>query len=180
MQRSIRSFLALAAFALSATVAEAQVLSNTATVTLNAIQLSTLAVSVSAPSVSIASINANTTTNFPSVNVTTDWNLAASGTLQLVGWFGTPASAMSDGSGNNIASSRVRGQVNGGAYTPFTGAAVGGVGVAGGSLSLFSAAVTAGTGTRTDALNLQLDFTGQPAPVAGSYTGTLNLRAIVQ
>jgi hypothetical protein len=57
MQRSTRSFLALGALAFVAGTAQAQTLSNTATVTLNAIQLSTLAVSVSAPSVSITSIN---------------------------------------------------------------------------------------------------------------------------
>jgi hypothetical protein len=174
--RSTRSLLALAALALVANTAQAQVLSNTPTVTLNATQLATLTVTLSTPSVSVASINVGTT-NFPAVNVTTDWNLGVAGTLQLVGWFATPTAALTDGT-NNIPSSSVRGQVNGGAYTPFTGAAVGGVGVAGGSLSLFSAAVGVGIGNRTDALNLQLNLAA--APPAGAYTGTLNLRAIVQ
>ncbi len=176
MQRSIRSFVALSALALAATTAEAQVLSNTATVTLNATQLSTLTVTVSAPSVSVPSINVGTT-NFPGVNVTTDWNLVSAGTLQLVGWFATPTAALTDGT-NNIPSSSVRGQVNGGAYTAFSGAPVNVIGVAGGTLSLFSSAVGTGIGTRTDALNLQLNLAA--APPAGAYTGTLNLRAIVQ
>ena len=174
--RSTRSLLALAALALVATTAQAQILSNSPTVTLNATQLATLTVTLSTPSVSVPSINVGAT-NFPAVNVTTDWNLGVAGTLQLVGWFATPTAALTDGT-NNIPSSSVRGQVNGGAYTPFTGAAVGGVGVAGGSLSLFSAAVGVGIGTRTDALNLQLNLAA--APPAGAYTGTLNLRAIVQ
>ena len=174
--RSTGSLLALAALALVATTAQAQILSNSPTVTLNATQLATLTVTLSTPSVSVPSINVGAT-NFPAVNVTTDWNLGTAGTLQLVGWFLTPTAALTDGT-NNIPSSSVRGQVNGGAYTPFTGAAVGGVGVAGGSLSLFSAAVGVGIGNRTDALNLQLNLAA--APPAGAYTGTLNLRAIVQ
>jgi hypothetical protein len=53
--------------------------------------------------------------------------------------------------------------------------------VAGGSLQLFSQAVGAGSyfGTRTDQLDLRLDLTGTTT-VAGDYTGTLNLQAIVQ
>ncbi|MBP2647268.1 MAG: hypothetical protein H6Q77_892 [Gemmatimonadetes bacterium] len=177
MQRSLRSFLALGALALVATTAQAQVLSNTPTVTLNATQLPTLTVTVSTPSVSIASLNVGNN-DFPGVNVTTAWNLGTAGTLQLVGWFAVPAAALSDGGTNNIPSSSVLGQVNGGTYTAFTGAAVGGVGVAGGSLSLFSAAVGVGIGNRVDALGLRLALAS--APPAGAYTGTLNLRAIVQ
>ena len=80
-----------------------------------------------------------------------------------------------------IPSSKVEGRVNAAAYVPFTGAAVGGVGVAGGSLQLFSQAVGAGTflGSRTDQLDLRLDLTGTTT-LAGDYTGTLNLQAIVQ
>jgi hypothetical protein len=53
--------------------------------------------------------------------------------------------------------------------------------VAGGSLQLFSQAVGAGSylGSRTDQLDLRLDLTGTTT-VAGVYTGTLNLQAIVQ
>jgi hypothetical protein len=71
--------------------------------------------------------------------------------------------------------------VNANAFAPFSGAAVGGVGVAAGSLQLFSQAVAAGTyfGTRTDQLELRLDLTGVTTR-AGDYTGTLNLQAVVQ
>ena len=66
-------------------------------------------------------------------------------------------------------------------YSPFTAAGVAGVGVAGGSLQLFSQAVAAGSffGTRTDQLDLRLDLTGVTT-MAGDYTGTLNLQAVVQ
>jgi hypothetical protein len=67
------------------------------------------------------------------------------------------------------------------AYAPFTAAAVGGIGVAGGSLQLFNQAVAAGSffGTRTDQLDLRLNLIGTTT-IAGDYTGTLNLQAIVQ
>jgi hypothetical protein len=58
---------------------------------------------------------------------------------------------------------------------------VGAVGVAGGSLQLFNESVGAGSyfGSRTDQLDLRLDLTGTTT-LAGDYTGTLNLQAIVQ
>ncbi|MEO8089468.1 MAG: hypothetical protein ABI703_04135 [Gemmatimonadales bacterium] len=58
---------------------------------------------------------------------------------------------------------------------------MGAVGVAGGSLQLFSQNVGAGSyfGSRTDQLDLRLDLTGTTT-MAGDYTGTLNLQAIVQ
>jgi hypothetical protein len=58
---------------------------------------------------------------------------------------------------------------------------VAGVGVAGGSLQLFSQAVAAANyfGTRTDQLDLRLDLTGTTT-MAGDYLGTLNVQAIVQ
>jgi hypothetical protein len=80
-----------------------------------------------------------------------------------------------------IPSSKVEGRVGASAFAPFSSAAVGGVGVAGGSLQLFSQAVAAGSyfGTRTDQLDLRLNLTGTTTR-AGDYTGTLNLQAIVQ
>jgi hypothetical protein len=58
---------------------------------------------------------------------------------------------------------------------------VGGVGVAGGSLQLFSQAIGSGsfTGNRTDQLDLRLNLVGTTT-VAGDYLGTLNVQAVVQ
>jgi hypothetical protein len=183
--KTVRSLAAAAALLLVANSAHAQVgtLSNIATVTLNATQNSTLSVTANTPSASIASINANTTTDFaPAVSVTTVWNLTGGTNVQLVGYFATPAQALVAGVGQNIASARVEGRIGAAAYAPFTGAAVGAAGVAGGSLVLYTQPLTAATlqGTRNDNVDLRLNYTGQPAPAAGSYTGTLNLRAIVQ
>jgi hypothetical protein len=66
-------------------------------------------------------------------------------------------------------------------FTAFTQAAVGGAGQAGGSLLLFTTTITGVNkkSSRTDNLELQIDLTGQSA-TAGTYTGTLNLRAVTQ
>jgi hypothetical protein len=163
--------------------AQAQVgtTSNTATVNLTATKAATLSVSSAASVATLASITDNSNANvFTPLSITTDWNLSAGSSVRLIGWFGTPAQALANGS-SFIPSSRVEGRVNAIPYSPFTGAAVAGVGVAGGSLQLFSQAVAAGSffGTRTDQLDLRLDLTGVTT-MAGDYTGTLNLQAVVQ
>ena len=185
MQRPLNRALAgAAALALAlASTAEAQVglTSNTATVTLNATKLSTLTVTPSTGTATLASITDNSTANvFSSVSLQTDWNLTAGTSVRLIGWFATPASALANGAAV-IPSANVEGGINSGGWTPFTGAAVGGVGVAGGSLQLFSQAVAANLlNTRTDNLDLRLNLTGFPATTAGLYTGTLNVQAVVQ
>jgi len=67
------------------------------------------------------------------------------------------------------------------AFTAFTNNAVGGVGTAGGSLTLLAEAITGAnkSASRTFDLALQLDLTGQTT-TPGTYTGTLNLRAVTQ
>jgi hypothetical protein len=155
--------------------------SNLATVALTATKNPTLTVSPNASTATLGSITDNSiANNFTPVSLTTAWNLTAGSTVRLIGWFGTPAQALANGT-NYIPSSKVEGRVGATAYAPFTSAAVGGVGVAGGSLQLFSQSVGAGSylGSRTDQLDLRLDLTGTTT-VAGDYTGTLNLQAVVQ
>ena len=68
------------------------------------------------------------------------------------------------------------------AFTAFTSNAVGGVGTAGGSLTLFTETDhrgEQGRPSRTIDLALQLDLTGQTT-TPGTYSGTLNLRAVTQ
>ena len=155
--------------------------SNVATVALTATKAATLSVTPTTSTATLASITDGSNVNdFTPVSLTTAWNLTAGSSVRLVGWFGTPAQALANGS-DFIPSSRVEGRVGAAAYAPFSGAPVGAVGVAGGSLELFSQAVGAGTffGSRTDQLDLRLDLTGVTT-MAGDYTGTLNLQAIVQ
>jgi hypothetical protein len=165
----------------SSAVAQVGLTSNAATVDLTATKSATLTVSPNASSATLASITDNSTANnFSAVSLTTAWNLTAGSTVRLIGWFATPAQALVNGT-DLIPSSKVEGRVGATAFAPFTGAAVGGVGVAGGSLQLFSQAVAAGSyfGSRTDQLDLRLNLTGTTT-LAGNYTGTLNLQAVVQ
>ena len=180
--RRTRSLLALAALALTASTASAQVgtLSNgPVTVVLNATQASTLTITPSAGSTTIASILPGAVTNFPQLNITAAWNLTSGTNIVLVGWFLAPAAALT-GPGGNIASARVLGRTGASAYAPFTGNAVGGQGVAGGTAQLWSVAATPLNGLASTTLDLQLDYTSTTPPNAGAYTGTLNLRAVVQ
>src|SRR5215216_7065428 len=154
--------------------------SNVATVALTATKAATLTVSPNASTATLASITDNSTANnFTPVSLTTAWNLTAGSSVRLIGWFATPAQALVNGT-DFIPSSKVEGRVGAAAYSAFTGAALGGVGVAGGSLQLFNQGVV-GTffGSRTDQLDLRLNLTGTTT-LAGDYLGTLNLQAIVQ
>ena len=167
----------------SANVAQGQVglTSNGATVALTATKNPTLTVSPNASTATLASITDNSTANnFTPVGLTTAWNLTAGSSVRLIGWFAAPAQALVNGA-DFIPSSKVEGRVGAAAYAPFSAGVVGGVGVAGGSLQLFSQAVAAGSyfGSRTDQLDLRLNLTGTTT-MAGDYTGTLNLKAVVQ
>ncbi|MCU0621618.1 MAG: hypothetical protein MUC69_08955, partial [Gemmatimonadales bacterium] len=116
--------------------------------------------------------------------IQTSWNLrTGSGTLSLVAWFGTPAQALANGAAA-IPASRVQGRVLTGrprAFTPITQGPRGGVGVAGGSLELWRYGVCNRVAcrrrSRSDNLELRLNLAGFPL-AAGTYTGTLNLRAV--
>src|SRR5688500_8972097 len=169
--------------------AQAGLTSNTGSVALSAIKSTSLTVTVnSGASQSIASITDNQVNNFPSaVNITTAWDINPSAaSVTLVGYFAN-AAALSNGS-FDIATTQVKGRVTtAGApnapasFTAFTQNAVGAVGTAGGSLTLFSETITGANknSNRTIDLELQLDLTGQTT-TPGTYTGTLNLRAVTQ
>lgn len=184
--------IAVAAFALIGTVpvlgAQAGLTSNIPTVALSATKSTSLTVTInSGAAQSLASLTDNAVNNFATpVNITTAWDINPSAAaVVLVGYFGTPTQALANGT-NLIASSLVKGRIGlAGAFSAFTGATVSGgastIGVAGGTLQLFSQAITGANrnSNRTDDLYLQIDLTGQTT-VPGTYTGTLNLRAITQ
>jgi len=151
------------------------------TVALNATRNTSIALSTDVPSASLASITDNSSNNnFSGINVTATWALTGGTTLNLVGWFTTPAQALANGT-NYIPSSKVEGRVGANPFAAFSNGAVGSVGVAAGSLTLYSQNVTGAnvSGFRTDPLDLRLNLTGA-STIAGNYTGTLNLQAIVQ
>ena len=170
--------------------AQAGLTSTPATVSLSAVKSPSLTVTVnSGGTQTIAAITDNATNDFPSsVNITTAWDVNPSAaSVTLVGYFTTPTAALTNGT-FNIPSSSVKGKVTTAgisgapaAFTAFTNNAVGGVGTAGGSLTLLAEAITGAnkSASRTFDLALQLDLTGQTT-TPGTYTGTLNLRAVTQ
>ncbi len=178
--------LALAAvLAATATAAEAQVglTSNSATVALTATKAATLTLSAVTPTASLASITDNSTANnFTPVSVTTDWNLTAGSTVNLVGWFAVPAQALANGT-SFIPSSRVAGSASARPRsrrsTPARWVERGRGGRKPHALQPVGRSAT---------LLKHPDRPARPAArpgrfattVAGDYTGTLNLQAIVQ
>jgi hypothetical protein len=180
-KKALAGTTALVLAGTSTALAQVGLTSNAATVALTATKSATLTVSPNASTATLASITDNSNANnFTPVSLTTAWNLTAGSSVRLIGWFATPAQALVNGT-DFIPSSKVEGRVGATAYAPFTSGAVSGVGVAGGSLQLFNQAVAAGSylGTRTDQLDLRLNLAGTTT-LAGDYTGTLNLQAIVQ
>jgi len=110
-------------------------------------------------------------------------NPGQTNTVDLMAYFATPVQAMVGGA-TQIPSSRIRGRMTTGlpvAFAAFTQNAVGGIGTVSGSLRLFSQSITGinKNSSRTDNLDLQLDLTGTTLP-PGTYTGTLNIRAVTQ
>lgn len=186
--RTIRHAATLIAVFAGVAQAQAGLLSNTATVSLNATKQASLTVAInSGGTQTLTTLTDNTVNSFATpVNITTTWDINPSAAaVVLVGYFSNPSQALANGT-DYIASSLVMGRIGtSGAFNPFSGAAVTGgassVGVAGGSLSLFSQSITGvnKSSNRTDDLYLQIDLTGQTATV-GTYAGTLNLRAITQ
>jgi hypothetical protein len=179
-KKALSGAFALLLVGSSSALAQVGLTSNTATVALTATKAATLTVSPNASTATLASITDNSiANNFTPVSLTTDWNLTAGASVRLIGWFATPAQALVNGT-SFIPSSKVEGRVGAAAYAPFSAAAVGGVGVGGGSLQLFNQSVVGGLfGTRTDQLDLRLNLLGTTT-LAGDYLGTLNLQAIVQ
>jgi len=180
LRKAVTGTAVLVLASASTAVAQVGLLSNAGTVALTATKSPTLTVTPNVPTATLANITDNSTVNnFTPVSLTTSWNLTAGTSVRLIGWFATPAQALVNGT-DFIPSSKVEGRVGAAAYSPFTGAALGAVGVAGGSLQLFSQGLAGSFfGSRTDQLDLRLNLTGTTT-LAGDYLGTLNLQAIVQ
>lgn len=164
------------------TVSAARVIALVATKT------SQLSVTVTSGAVqSLPSLTDNAVNTFPTpVVIATAWdvNPGQTNTVSLMAYFTAPAQALSGGS-TQIPSSRVLGRMTTGlpvTFTAITQNAVSGVGTAGGSLRLFAQAITGinKKASRTDNLDLQINLVGFPTLAPGTYSGTLNLRAVTQ
>ena len=172
----ISVLLVTAVLILPVPASRAQINSSVGGVNLNAVVNPSLAINVSPTLVNFQLVPNGVANGDASLNIITAWVLRPNvGDVRLYAYFSAPASALSDGFGNNIPSARVRGSVNGGGYSPFTGS---GPFAAGSGLLVFTERVLGNNRnkTRVDTLNLQIDITGMTLP-AGTYTGVLRLQA---
>jgi hypothetical protein len=159
-----------------ATVAGAQVNSNSATVNLSATLPESLTISATPASVNFTLASSGTAAGSSQISITTAWALLATrSSLTLYAFASSATAALTDGSGNNIPAANLTGSPNGGSFSAFTGNSSFGTGT---SLSIFTQAITTGNlnSTRTDTLNLNINTTGLSLPV-GTYTGVLTIRA---
>lgn len=179
----------LLAFMAAGNEAAAQVgaVGNPRVVSLAALKPGTLTVGVASGMVqNLPNVVDEAANDFPvPVVIVTQWNVnpGQTNTVNLMAYFTVPAQAMVGPIA--IPSSRIMGQVTTGlpaAFTAFTQSAVGGIGTAGGSLRLFSQNITGANknASRTDNLNLRLNLVGFGPLPPGTYTGTLNIRAVTQ
>jgi len=164
-------------FALTASKAGAQIKSNPGAVNLSATLNTSVTIKASPGAVTFALVRNGVATGSVPVSITTSWVVPTLfGNVTEYAYFTSPASALTDGGGDNIPSGSVAGSFNGGAYTAFTGASPF---AAGSSITLFNQFILIffnSTATRTDTLSLQIDTTGLTLP-AGTYTGVLHIQA---
>jgi hypothetical protein len=174
----------------SASVGQTVVQSTVSTPAMSAAMANFISIAVNAGATqTIANVADSVVNAFPApVTITLTWDLHPStANVQVIGYFANPAMAMSSGS-VGIPSSWIKGRVLTAdvvgaptTFTPFTQNAVGGVGTTGGSLALMTQPVLgfSKTGSKTINLELQLDLVGRVL-TAGTYMGTLNIRAVTQ
>jgi hypothetical protein len=146
--------------------------------------VSSLTISASPASVNFGLVAGGTANGSSAVEITTTWGAGFcvfTCTVNLYGYFANASVALSGGSpAVDIPTSEVLGQMPTGAPTTFTAFTQSGpLGGAGASLLLFSQSFTiyTGNGSRTDALNLQINLANQPQLPAGTYSGTLYIVA---
>lgn len=156
--------------------ARAQVSSAPAAVNLRAVINPRLAVVVTPGTVNFTLAPAGgVSTGSTPLLITTAWSLQqGTNNVTLWAYFSAAGSALSNGA-SNIPSARVRGSVNGGAFTAFTQNSPFG---AARSLRIFRQRIRNNNrvGQRSDTLNLQIDTTGLLLS-PGTYTGVLNIQA---
>jgi hypothetical protein len=158
------------------TTGGAQINSNLAGVTLGAVLNTSLSVIAGPPTVNFTLVQNGVANGSSAITVNTSWSLRPNvGAVTVYAYFSSAAAALSNGAGTNIASSRVRGSANGGAFLPFTGNSPF---AAGSSLTLANFRILGNNrnGSRVDTLGLQIDTTGIVLP-AGNYTGVLTIQA---
>ncbi len=187
LMRTVATIAALAALCGQAANAQTGVQGNIIATALNATKNTAITVTVLSGAVqNLPSITDGAINTFPTpVRITTTWTLTRGkpGNISLVAYFMDPAQALTNGT-RSLPTSTVQGRVATGTpttFTNFTQSGIGAAGTAGASLQLWTQRYNASfgnDGTRTDDLELRLDLTSQAALAAGTYAGTMYIRAV--
>ncbi|MGQ0765349.1 MAG: hypothetical protein ACT4OZ_06755 [Gemmatimonadota bacterium] len=189
----MRRLIAIALLSIcGAEVAAAQpgVTSVVRTVSMSATKPSALSVTIiSGATQSLAPLTDNAISTFPTpVRIMTSWTLSpGTASVRLLAFFSVAPQALANGT-NYITSARVQGRVQTTPVTAwqptnwraFTQNGFGGVGVNGATLRLMNMPITAAnrSSSRTMDLQLRINLVGQPPATAGTYSGTITLRAV--
>jgi len=178
----VRLAMVVLAMVSATSLASAQALNSGAqTIALNATLSESLTLSLSANAVNFT-LTPGSATNAGSTNITatTAWTLRPGRTaVGVFAYFTAAASALTDGSGNNIPSSAFKIADNGGASTALTNSVT--FSGANAGLQLANVAITGANrnSSRTDVMAFNIDLSAGTLPQlpAGTYTGTLNIQA---
>jgi hypothetical protein len=178
MRFSVKPLIVIPALALAfafVPASHAQVNSNIATVNLNAPLAESVTVAAGPATVNFTLAPNGPANGSAPVSITTSWALAKTRTsVKLYAYFSS-ATALTDGSGDNIPTSSVTGSVNGGAFAAFTSATPFGAN----GMQVFNQAIAAGSFNSThgpDTIAITINTTGLNLPAA-TYTGVLNIEA---
>ena len=178
-RRFVRIAAVLLAVMCAVSLASAQINSGAQPITLNANLAESLTVSLSGNNVNFTLTpgspnNAGSTT----ITATTAWVLKPGRTaVGVYAYFGSSASALNDGAGDNIPSSAFFISDNGGASTALTSTVA--FGGANAGLQLANVSITGANknANRTDVMAFNINLSALPQLPANPYTGTLNIQA---
>lgn len=151
--------------------------SSRATVALLAMVPPKLSLSISSVPLEILVTDPTQKSPLVTVPITSSWNLGSSANgVELIGFFESPAVAMTDSGGHAVASSRVLGGINQtkmGAFSEDTK-----VGTPGAGRSIFKQSLSPynRNSSRSDVLYVQVDQIADLGLPSGNYQGLLHLR----
>ncbi|HET7205928.1 MAG TPA: hypothetical protein VFI95_05035 [Terriglobales bacterium] len=163
----------------AATSASAQVLNSGAqAININATLQESISLTLSGNSVNFA-LTAGSASNPGSTGITatTAWVSKPGRNLTVYAYFNSAPAALTDGAGDNIASSDFEISDNGGAFTPVNNSVP--FGAAGAGLPLSTTKITGlnKSGSKTDNMLFNINLSTLPQLPANTYTGVLWIRA---
>ena len=177
MKQALMAVAAVGFVLAAAPLSHAQLNSNQATVNLNANMSESLSVTAAPGTVNFNLPASGIAPGSAPVVVNTSWVLSPARTaVSVYAFLGSAPAALTDGAGNNIASSRVSGSVNAGPMGPFTGASPFSGATAITVVNALAITNANRNANRSDNVALQIDTTGLGLP-SGIYTGVMTIQA---